>query len=91
MTTIPKHAFCDACKVVLPVTIEPLDQPDTTGRYRGGDMVCAVCGFIICTLYEPVEDARDDIGGRARGVSIWKGLSGRLPTARRAYWHSGSC
>ena len=37
------------------ITVEPLEHPDTTGRYRGGDMVYAACGFVICTLYEPVE------------------------------------
>jgi len=35
-----KHAYCESCGTVQPVTIEPLEQPDTTGRYRGGDMVC---------------------------------------------------
>jgi hypothetical protein len=52
---MPKHAFCTACDAVQPVTVEPLAHPDTTGRYRGGDMAYAVCGFVICTLYEPVE------------------------------------
>ena len=47
-----KHAFCYVCDAVA---VEPLEHPDTTGRYRGGDMVCSVCGFVICTLYEPVD------------------------------------
>jgi hypothetical protein len=50
-----KRAFCTACDAAQAVTVEPLEHPDTTRRYRGGDMVCAVCGFVICTQYQPVE------------------------------------
>ena len=37
---VTKHAFCDVCDAV-----RPLEHLDTTGRYRGRDMVCTVCGF----------------------------------------------
>jgi len=53
-----KHAYCEACDRVQPVTVEPPEEPDTTGRYRGGDMVCTACGFVICTVYEPITAQR---------------------------------
>jgi hypothetical protein len=39
------HAYCDVCDAIQPVAIEPLDQPDVTGRFRGGDVMCSECGF----------------------------------------------
>jgi hypothetical protein len=53
---ILSHAYCDTCASIQPVVVEPLDHADTTGRFRGGDMVCTVCGTIIRTVYEPVAD-----------------------------------
>ena len=53
---MPNHAYCEVGDAVQPVTVEPLQELDKTGRYRGGDMVCAVCGFIARTLYETMLD-----------------------------------
>ena len=53
---MPNYAYCDICHAVQPVTVEPLTHPDATGRYRGGDTLCTVCGWIICALYRPVEE-----------------------------------
>jgi hypothetical protein len=45
------HAYCPNCKRIQPVKSEPLTNPDDSGKYLGGDIVCAVCAYIIATLY----------------------------------------
>ena len=49
------HVYCPNCDAVQPALVEPLTDLDVTGRFRGGDISCAVCGFVVVTLYEPVE------------------------------------
>lgn len=44
-------AYCPNCKQIQPVKAEPLTNPDDSGKYLGGDIVCAVCAYIIATLY----------------------------------------
>lgn len=45
------HAYCPNCKQIQPVKAEPLTNPDDSGKYRGGDIVCSVCHYIIATLF----------------------------------------
>jgi hypothetical protein len=52
---MPTHAYCNFCGAIQPVEVGALERADASGRFRGGDMLCAVCGWIICTLYKPVE------------------------------------
>ena len=52
---LPSHAYCDFCEKVQPVTCEAPSHPDDTGLYKGGDVLCNVCGWIVCTFYEPLE------------------------------------
>lgn len=49
---VPQFAYCRSCAQIRPIVAEELKHPDTTGRFRGGDIVCTVCHYIICTLYE---------------------------------------
>ena len=55
---LPSHTFCENCDAIQLVALNPLEQLDISGHYRGGDMVCDFCGAIVCTMYEPVEAAR---------------------------------
>jgi len=58
--------------------LEPLGQPDTTGQFRGGDMLCAVCGFIIATLFEPAA-ARTRTPRRASAAQRGRAAEPELP------------
>jgi hypothetical protein len=49
---MPTHAYCDICGAIQPVEVGALEHPDPSGRFRGADVLCAVCGWIVCTLYE---------------------------------------
>jgi hypothetical protein len=55
-----------------------LPPPDTTGQFRGGDMMCAVCGFIIATLFEPAA-ARTRTTGRASAAQCGRAAEPELP------------
>ena len=45
------HAYCEVCDAIQAVTIEPLDQPDTTGQFRGGGI--AYINIVSITRLEP--------------------------------------
>ena len=55
---IPTHAYCNFCSAIQPVEVGALERPDTSGRFHGADMLCTVCGWIVCTLYKPVEEPK---------------------------------
>jgi hypothetical protein len=50
-----ERASCDLCKADQPMVIEFVNETHPTGRYRGADAICAVCGWIFCTFYEAIE------------------------------------
>jgi len=52
---MPNHAYCDFCEKIQTVTFEALTRPDDTGLYKGGDVLCDVCGWIVCTFYDRLE------------------------------------
>lgn len=47
------HAYCPNCQQIQRIASEPLTNPDESGKYLGGDLVCAVCAYLIATLYKP--------------------------------------
>ena len=49
----PPSAYCGVCEAIQPVLVEPMQSPDASGRYMGGDMVCTLCKNVIATLYTP--------------------------------------
>ena len=48
---VPTHFYCECCDKVTPAILESLDGPDRTGKFLGGDVVCADCRFVIATMY----------------------------------------
>ena len=50
------HVWCDSCQEIRPIAEEGLAYPDATGHYLSADLICAVCGGIVCTLYTPLQD-----------------------------------
>lgn len=49
--SIPTHFWCECCDAITPAILEPLEHEDTTGKFLGGDVVCADCHFVIATMY----------------------------------------
>ncbi len=49
-------AYCSTCKEIQGVgvsTYEKANTPDTAGNWKSADIVCAVCHYVIATLYRP--------------------------------------
>jgi hypothetical protein len=67
---LPGFAYCAQCGSVRPVRLQPLEETDPTGGFRGGDLVCAHCRHRVARLYRrrlDDERARFEQGGwRAR-------------------------
>jgi hypothetical protein len=63
---------------VAPVLIEDLAQPDTSGAFLGGDVVCRECHTVIATLYRPAEMPKwdGDVGDGQERVYDFGGVGG---------------
>ena len=54
------HIYCDVCRSIQPMKIEPPNGTDATGRFtNASDILCATCGLIIATTYQPNSSGAD--------------------------------
>lgn len=49
------HVFCTYCRDIQPAIVEPPTHTSEDGKYIGGDIQCAVCKWILATVYREVE------------------------------------
>lgn len=45
------HFWCEVCREIQPVIVESMNHFDVTASFRGGDIVCKKCNFVITTAY----------------------------------------
>lgn len=45
------HFWCAVCRSVQPTFFEGFDMVDTSNNFRGGDVVCKECCYVIATGY----------------------------------------
>jgi hypothetical protein len=50
------HAYCENCRLIRPVIQEGFADPDKTGVFVGGDLLCAECRSVIATVYKKIQD-----------------------------------
>ena len=48
---IPGYAFCPNCEAIKPTRTEPLENVSNCKEFKGGDICCNDCHFIIATIY----------------------------------------
>jgi hypothetical protein len=53
------HVYCNACGEICPMIQEPLTMVDDSGKYQGGDLLCAVCAFVVATVYREASPAEE--------------------------------
>lgn len=47
------HAYCDNCKAIKPITVQPVGV-DVTGKFTGSDVVCNECAWIVAVFSTPI-------------------------------------
>jgi len=54
MNTPHTRVWCEVCQTIRPIKIDDMHADDASGHYaEASDLMCAVCGFVIATLYLP--------------------------------------
>jgi hypothetical protein len=54
MNTPHTHVWCEVCQAIRPIKIDDMHADDASGHYtEASDLMCAVCGQVIATLYLP--------------------------------------
>ena len=57
MSDAATHVYCHACGEIRPMIQEPLTVVDDSGKFQGGDLLCAVCAFVVATVYREIDEA----------------------------------
>jgi hypothetical protein len=47
------HSWCEVCEKIQLVTQEELRREDKTGKFLGGDLLCAECRLVLLRVYLP--------------------------------------
>jgi hypothetical protein len=55
MTSPFTHAYCRSCKEIQPVFCEPIEFPDVSNSFVGGDIVCTKCFDILVVVYNQID------------------------------------
>lgn len=69
------HYWCQVCDAIRPAFFEGDHNVNVTGKFKGGDIVCEECNFIIATAYRANVVVQ---GAEAAGIT-----ASRRPITRR--------
>lgn len=55
------HAYCRNCETIKPCRIDSNYGADVSGKYKGGDICCSECCFILATVFVEIYPVKSPV------------------------------